>query len=52
MSENMVKIELELDNDLLFKLMLKAHERDLTLNQFINYILKDYINTYHPDEIS
>ena len=41
MTEEMVEVALELDDDLLFKLMLKAHERDLTLNQFINYLLKN-----------
>lgn len=39
----METVELELEHDVLFKLMLMAHERDTTLNLLINNILRDFI---------
>jgi len=38
-----VDVVLDLEHDLLYKLMLMAHERDITLNQLIETILKEYI---------
>lgn len=32
-------IELELDNELLFKIMLCAHEQDITLNKYVENVL-------------
>ena len=42
--DNRVTIELDLDQDLLYQLMLKAHEHDITLNQMIEKILREYLN--------
>jgi predicted HicB family RNase H-like nuclease len=42
--DNRVTIELDLDQDLLYQLMLKAHEHDITLNQMIEKILREYID--------
>jgi len=42
--DNRVTIELDLDEDLLYQLMLKAHEHDITLNQMIERILREYID--------
>ena len=42
--DNRVTIELDLDEDLLYQLMLKAHEHDITLNQMIEKILREYLN--------
>lgn len=36
-------IELNLDKELLFDLMLMAHERDITLNQLIEEVLRLFI---------
>jgi len=36
-------IELNLDREVLFDLMLMAHERDITLNQMVEDILRFYI---------
>jgi predicted HicB family RNase H-like nuclease len=36
-------IVLNLDRDVLYQLMLVAHEQDITLNQLIENILKEYI---------
>ena len=35
-----------IDKDILFELMLMAHEQDITFNELINNILRDYIKTY------
>jgi predicted HicB family RNase H-like nuclease len=42
--DNRVTIEIDLDEDLLYQLMLKAHEHDITLNQMIERILREYID--------
>ena len=43
-SDNRVTIEIDLDEDLLYQLMLKAHEHDITLNQMIEKILREYMD--------
>ena len=35
-----VEVELELSEDVILKLAMQAHEEDITLNQYINKILK------------
>jgi len=42
--DNRVTIEIDLDQDLLYQLMLKAHEYDITLNQMIEKILREYLD--------
>jgi predicted HicB family RNase H-like nuclease len=42
--DNRVTIEIDLDQDLLYQLMLKAHEHDITLNQMIEKILQEYLD--------
>jgi predicted HicB family RNase H-like nuclease len=42
--DNRVTIELDLDQDLLYQLMLQAHEHDITLNQMIERILREYLD--------
>ena len=42
--DNRVTIELDLDEDLLYQLMLKAHEHDITLNLMIEKILREYLD--------
>jgi hypothetical protein len=39
-----VQVPLELEDDMLFALMKHAHERDLTLNEFVEDILQDVIS--------
>jgi hypothetical protein len=36
-------VELNLDKEMLYELMLMAHERDITLNQMVEDILRFYI---------
>lgn len=39
-----VKVELRIPDKLLFKLMLWAHEENLTLNQMVSNVVKDYVS--------
>ena len=39
-------IELRLDREELYLLMLAAHERDITLNQLVEEILRQYIKEH------
>jgi predicted HicB family RNase H-like nuclease len=39
-------IEIEIEEELLYQLMLRAHEQDITLNQLIENILREYIDQY------
>ena len=41
---NRVTIEIDLEEDLLYQLMLQAHEHDITLNQMIERILREFID--------
>ena len=43
MKEGYSDIELELEKELLFDLMFLAHERDITLNQLVENILREYL---------
>lgn len=36
-------VQLELDDTIVFELMKMAHEQDITLNQLINNILREYL---------
>ena len=49
--DDRVQVPLVLDNDQLFELMKQAHEHDLTLNQLIEYVLKDAIVQAKVNEI-
>ena len=39
-----VSVPLELEDDLMFELMKKAHERDITLNQMVEQVLREVID--------
>jgi len=41
--EKMVDVEIDFEEDDLFYLMQKAHEKDITLNQLINDMLTEFI---------
>lgn len=43
--DNRVSVEIELEDDLLFKLMFMAHEQDITLNQLVENILRAFIES-------
>jgi hypothetical protein len=42
-------IELDLEREELFQLMLIAHEQDITLNQLVENILRSYIAEHKND---
>ena len=42
--QKMVAVQLDLSNEVLLELCLMAHESDMTLNAFVNKILKEYID--------
>jgi predicted HicB family RNase H-like nuclease len=44
--DNRETIEIDLDHDLLFQLMLEAHNQDITLNQLVENILRKYIDEH------
>lgn len=41
-----VMVQVDLEDDLVFQLMLRAHKEDCTLNQLVNKILREYINKF------
>ena len=43
-------IELDFHKDELFDLMMQAHERDITLNQFIENILRDLVDKIKAED--
>jgi hypothetical protein len=47
-----VQIQLDIPHDLLYKLMLQAHEADMTLNEFIVKILQEAMNRRKLDDIA
>jgi predicted HicB family RNase H-like nuclease len=36
-------VEIDIEQELLYQIMLLAHDRDITLNQMIESILREYI---------
>jgi hypothetical protein len=45
-----IQVPLTLDNDQLFMLMKQAHEQDLTLNQYVETILEQLIETIKEEQ--
>ena len=39
--DNRVEMELDIEDELLFALMKAAHEQDVTLNQYIEHLLRE-----------
>lgn len=46
-----VDMELDLDEDLLFELMIRAHQKDITLNQLIEEILINVMESRKNAEV-
>lgn len=44
MKEKFVAVQIDLPKEDLYLLMLKAHEADMTLNAFVNKLLKTYLD--------
>ena len=45
-NDGRVTVELDLENDLLFELMLEAHRQDTTLNKLIEKILREFVEQH------
>ena len=45
-----VQVPIDLPDDVLFKLMKRAHEQDITLNQMVERVLQEVIDRHHNDE--
>jgi predicted DNA-binding ribbon-helix-helix protein len=45
-------VEVELDDHEWYQLMKLAHERDITLNQLVEQILRDFIQEHHNGTLS
>ena len=43
-------IELDFEKEELFDLMMQAHDRDITLNQFIENILRDLVDKIKAED--
>lgn len=43
MEDDRETVEVDLPEDVLFTLMLQAHEQDITLNQHVNNILREQL---------
>jgi predicted HicB family RNase H-like nuclease len=48
MTDNRKEVELDLPDNELFDLMLMAHKQDVTLNQLVENILREYIDALEP----
>jgi len=48
MTDTRSEVELDLPDAELFDLMLMAHNQDITLNQLVENILREYIDTLEP----
>ena len=46
----MADIQVELTDEEFLKLAMEAHKKDITLNQHINNILKEFIDKYNNGE--
>ena len=42
--EKMTSIEIEVEKELLFQIMLLAHKANVTLNRYIEVLLTDYLD--------
>jgi predicted HicB family RNase H-like nuclease len=49
-TDNRVDMEIDIPDDVLFKLMLQAHEHDITLNQMVERILREQLDQEQNDD--
>ena len=50
-TDNRVTIRIDLEQDVLHQLMLRAHELDITLNQMVERILREYIDEHEKSKV-
>jgi predicted HicB family RNase H-like nuclease len=49
-TDNRVTIKIDLEEDVLYQLMLRAHEQDITLNQLVERILREFIDEHEKSK--
>ena len=49
-NDNRVDVQIDIPDDVLFNLMLAAHERDITLNQLVGDILREQLDREQTNE--
>ena len=47
MNDNRVEVELDLEEDVILRLALEAHKRDITLNKMVEILLQEVIDRYN-----
>ena len=50
-TDNRVTIKIDLEEDVLYQLMLRAHEQDITLNQLVDRILREFIDEHEKSKV-
>lgn len=50
-TDNRVTIKIDFEEDVLYQLMLHAHEQDITLNQLVERILREFIDEHEKSKI-
>ena len=50
-TDNRVTIKIDLEQDVLYQLMLQAHEQDITLNQLVERILREFIDEHDKNKL-
>ena len=50
-TDNRVTIKIDLEQDVLYQLMLRAHEQDITLNQLVDRILREFIDEHEKSKV-
>ena len=50
-NDNRVIIKIDLEEDVLYQLMLHAHEQDITLNQLVDRILREFIDEHEKSKV-
>lgn len=50
-TDNRVTIKIDLEEDVLYQLMLHAHELDITLNQMVDRILREFIDEHEKSKV-
>lgn len=49
-NDNRVEVELDLEEDVILRLALEAHKRDITLNKMVEILLQEVIDKYNVNQ--
>ena len=50
MNDNRVEVELDLEEDVILRLALEAHKRDITLNKMVEILLQEFIDKHKVND--